>query len=218
MGTNSFFRGDNPLFYSCNKIVDTVMLSIVWVFLSLPIITIGPATAALYFTVVKCLRGDEGHTYLRLWKSFLGNLKVGIPATLISALVLALLSVGLEAARRMTAAGPQYVVLYVAYYCAAVLPVGAVCYLFPMLGRFSFRLKDLLRTALQLAIRHLPSTIFIVVSIILALNFCLHYVAAIFLLPALVMLFWSFFLERIFKKYMPAPAADQPAQEDSPQE
>lgn len=204
MSFNSFFREDNFIFSWSNKIVDAVMLSILWVFLSLPIVTAGPATAALYFTVVKCLRGGEDKTYLRLWRSFLGNLKLGIPATLISAAVLLLLSIGLEAARGLTAVDSRYAVLYTAYYCAAVLPVGVVCYLFPLLGRFSFRLWDLLRTAMQLTIRHLLSTVVMVVTAILVVNVCLMFPAAMFLLPSLTMLVWSWMLERIFKKYLPA--------------
>ncbi len=209
MDFNSFFRGDNFLFVFCNKIMDTVLLSILWVFLSIPLITIGPTTAALYFTVVKCLRGGDDHTYRCFWKSFLGNLRAGIPATLIAAAILGLLTVGLEAARQMTATGiTGYTLFYIAYYFAAVLPVGVVCYLFPLLGRFSFSVRNLFVTSTQLAVRHLPSTIVIVLLVIMVVNFCLKYPAAIFLVPSLTALVSSLFFERIFQKYIPASLPD----------
>ena len=43
--------------------VDIVGLSILWTFLCLPIVTAGPATAALYYTVVKCLRRRDSGAF-----------------------------------------------------------------------------------------------------------------------------------------------------------
>lgn len=203
MNFNSFFRGDNFVFRWSNDLVNVVLLSIVWLFLSVPIVTAGPATAALYFTVVKCLRGGEDRTYLHYWRSFRENLRVGIPATLVSGAVLLLLSVGLEVLRVASAADDRLTLMYLAYYFLAVLPVGLICYLFPLLGRFQFRFGQLFSTAFLLSLKHLPSTILMVAMVVLAANLCLRWFYLVLILPGLVVLMASFFLERIFKKYLP---------------
>lgn len=209
MNFNSFFRGDNFLFRWCNKIVDTVLLSVLWVFFSLPLVTAGPAAAALYFLTVKHLRENEDGVFLRFWRSFLGSLRTGIPATLISAAALALLSVGLETLRQQASAGVAPAWLYIAYYVAAVVPVGIICWLFPLLGRFSFSLGGLFSTAAKLALRHLPSTVVVVLLTIQAVNFCLNRPMAIFLFPTLAALLSSLFFERIFRKYLPAEKPEE---------
>ena len=211
MNFNSFFRGDNFLFRWCNKIMYTALLSILWVFFSLPLITIG----ALYFAVVKCLRGDEDRVFVCFWRSFLGNLKVGIPATLISAAALGLLSIGLEQLALLSRAGAVPAWLYVAYYVAAVVPVGIVFWSFPLLGRFSFTLGELFSTAAQLALRHLPSTVVVVLLLIQAVNFCLNRPMAMFLFPSLTLLLASLFFERVFQKYLPPAPPEEPEDSES---
>ena len=46
------FNPNNLFFQGCSKIFDLVVLSALWLALCLPVVTIGPATAALYYTVV----------------------------------------------------------------------------------------------------------------------------------------------------------------------
>ena len=52
----SFFSGENFFFRATGRILDLVVLSLLWLVCSLPMVTVGPATAALYYSCVKCLR------------------------------------------------------------------------------------------------------------------------------------------------------------------
>ena len=54
-----FFNPEKGIWAWLSTMVDIVGLSVLWIFLCLPVVTIGPATAALYYTVVK--RSEE-HT------------------------------------------------------------------------------------------------------------------------------------------------------------
>jgi uncharacterized membrane protein YesL len=80
--------------------------------------------------------------------------------------------------------------------------------MFPVLSRFSVGVKQLLKTSLFMAVRHLPTTILLV--IITAVCLLGTYIMPIVILvsPALWMLFLSFLLERVFKKYMPEKSED----------
>ena len=60
----SLFKYDSPLVQTCNKIVDCICLSILWLITSLPVITIGASTTALYYSMNKCVRRSEGN----LWR------------------------------------------------------------------------------------------------------------------------------------------------------
>ena len=120
MSFNSFFREEIYLFKTCNHVLDLVMLSVMWVFCSLPILTMGAATAALYFTVVKGMRAGETLPYGRFLRSFKENLKAGILRTLISAAAVAILGCGVYMLRQAALADSRYAVAYVAY-CVGLL-------------------------------------------------------------------------------------------------
>ena len=121
------FDPDNLFWRIMARSVDFVGLSIFWIALCLPIVTIGPATAALYYTVVKVFRhkSDDG-AFGMYWKAFVQNLRRGIPATLIFIPVMLLLAYG-YAVMRANAVSSQGVVMFVAYYIVLLIPVGMFC-------------------------------------------------------------------------------------------
>ena len=54
------FNPENAFFRTADKLADLVMLSLMWALCSIPLVTLGPATAALYDAAVKILRRGEG--------------------------------------------------------------------------------------------------------------------------------------------------------------
>lgn len=50
----------------------------------MPVVTIGPAAAALYYTVVKCTRRRESGAFGYYFRSFRANFKPGLWAGLIA--------------------------------------------------------------------------------------------------------------------------------------
>ena len=196
------FDPDNLFWRIMARSVDFVGLSIFWIALCLPIVTIGPATAALYYTVVKVFRhkSDDG-AFGMYWKAFVQNLRRGIPATLIFIPVMLLLAYG-YAVMRDNAVSSQGVVMFVAYYIVLLIPVGMFCYLFPMMGRFDMSVKELFRTSFILAIRHLPSTFVVVLLTVQMVVFGLERWWPVAFAPTLTILLVSLFLERIFPKYL----------------
>ena len=190
--------------------VDVCGLSIVWIFLCLPVVTIGPATAALYYTVVKCVRGRESGAFGYYFRSFLSGFKTGLLATLAVLPAALLLWMGHDVVRWYgTNLGGAAYILYVAYYFALIVPGGVLCWLFPLLGRFEYSLKDLFRTALQLSIAHLPSTVVVVLLTAQTAVFCLERWWPVLFIPSVVMLLVSLFTERIFAKYAPELAPEE---------
>ena len=54
-----FFNPEKGVWAALSTMVDVCGLSILWLFLCLPVVTIGPATAALYHTAAVCIRKGE---------------------------------------------------------------------------------------------------------------------------------------------------------------
>ena len=108
------------------------MLSLMWALCSIPLVTLGPATAALYDAAVKILRrGEAGNIYQRFFHSFRLNFKVGA-LTSLAVLAAAVLLYGLgNFLYRLALTGKAGVVLYYAYLLLLLLPIGMISYLFP---------------------------------------------------------------------------------------
>lgn len=58
-----------------NRIVDSLLLSILWLLFSIPIITVGASTAALFHTANQVIRKEEGYLWREFWHSFKSNFK-----------------------------------------------------------------------------------------------------------------------------------------------
>lgn len=93
--------------------------------------------------------------------------------------------------------------LYVAQYFALMVPAGMLCWLFPLLGRFDYKVGGLFRTALQLTVAHLPSTVVIVLLTVQSAVFCIERWWPVLFMPSVAMLLVSLFTERVFQKYAP---------------
>ncbi len=205
-----FFNPEKGIWAWLSTLVDVCGLSILWVFLCLPVFTIGPATAALYHTVVKCVRRRESGAFGVYFRSFRSNFETGLWAGIIAIPAAALLFGGHFVVRWYgTRLGGAAYVLYVAYYFALVLPAGMLCWLFPLLGRFDCRVKELFRTAFQLTLAHLPSTVVVVLLTGQTALFCIEQWWPVLFMPAVAVLLISLFFERIFQRYSPELACEE---------
>lgn len=203
-----FFNPERGIWAALSTLVDVCGLSILWLFLCLPVVTIGPATAALYYTVVKCVRGRESGAFKYYLLSLRDNMKVGCAATLLCLLAGALLAGGYALMRANAASTSAAGVLFGAYYTALLLPAGVLCWLFPLLGRFEYTVGGLFRTALQLTIAHLPSTVVVVLLTAQTAQFCIREWWPVLFMPVIATLLISLFFERIFQKHSPEPVPE----------
>ena len=205
---NKVFSPDNLLWSIVARGVDIVGLSLAWAFLSLGVVTFGPATAALYYTVVKCFRQKEKRTFKIYWESFCGCLKKGIFATLICIPFAVIFAFGYSV-MKLNWGSTLGAVMFVAYDCALVVPIGIACWLFPLMGRFDFKLKEAFRTAALLTFRHLPSTVIVVLLTVEVGIFLAQFWWPVFFAPAICEFLVSLFFERIFPKYLSADEIKQ---------
>ena len=89
---SALFNLDNPFWRFMSKLGDMIMLTVVWLVCCIPIVTIGPATTAMYYVMLKLVRDLEGSVFKQYFKSFKENLKqgmiIGVIMTLLGAILL----------------------------------------------------------------------------------------------------------------------------------
>ncbi|MDE7218741.1 MAG: DUF624 domain-containing protein [Oscillospiraceae bacterium] len=181
-----------------------MVLSILWFFCSLPAVTIGAASAALYDAAVHGIRRDEPGAYLRFFRTFRRELKTGCPATLLWGAVISVLIWGGSLIGR-TIQEPGPVLAATAVFVALLFfALGVVSWMFPLLSRFEFSFGGLNRTARQFFIVHLPSSLLLVLLLAGSAWVCVRFLFPVCFLPCAEALAASLPIERAFQKHMPS--------------
>lgn len=202
----NLFNLENGFFSFMGKVWDMILISIMWVLCCLPIVTIGPATAAMYYAIVKVIRRERGYITREFFHSFKDNLRVGVLSNLLFIVAAYILYVDFMYTKSIRAQGASYGDMMLAGFIAiATIIVFVLIFSYPVLSRFTLNVKGLMKTSFIIAMKHFPTT-FLLAVIIAVFGFACYLIyPLIFIAPALCCLVCSLFIERIFKKYMPKP-------------
>lgn len=206
---SGFFSTDNKIFGIFSKTFDLMVLGIIWLLLCAPIITIGPASTALYYTIVKVVRRERSYLLKEFWHSFKTNFLQGALISLIYAVFGGILYVDFTWANQLAEDSKYNSILMGAFIAIAIFAVFTAIYIFPLLSRFTQKTGALFRWAFLLSVRHIVSTLLMVLCLaavlVLAYYSYITQVAAplLLVLPSLYSLLMSFPMEKIMKKYMP---------------
>ena len=156
---NHLFNLDGPVLQFINKIVYSVYLNILWFICSIPIVTIGASTTALFYVTLKISKNEEGSITKAFFHSFKENLRQG---TVIWLILLAFgIILGIDG----------YVLYHMRFenvfwtLCTAVFCVAAAAYaiilmyIFPLLARFDNTIGAMFKNALFIGVRFLFCTV-----------------------------------------------------------
>ena len=198
----NLFNPENALMTTMTQVTDCIFLSLFWVLTSFPLITLGPASAALYDAVYYGFRQGDKHPWGRFFQSFKNNLKSGI---LPGICYLAIFGTGAWILIQVWNAAVWEQVSFAAFSAAAfvvLLLLGILSILFPMLSRFNNSLWALLRNTLLMGIVNLPRTLGLGLVNAISILLCARFIFPLFFLPALANLLGTLFIEPMFKPYM----------------
>lgn len=196
------FDMEGPLMNGLGKITDCILLSLCWISLSLPIVTMGAASGALYRTVYRCIRRDEGNMLKGFWETFRKNLKMGILVWLPILAVYAFLIVDAIVLRGLASQGQPLARLFgIVIVLIGVASVWAA-YCTAYCVRFEGSVKDILWLCFFLVLSHPAMTLMILVYMALGIALALMVPFLVLFLPAAICLGISFPMEKVFLKHM----------------
>lgn len=156
----SIFSYEGMLFRITERIGNLVLLNFLYLLFCIPVVTIGPATVALRYVTLKYAANEEDRVWAPFIHSFKQNLKQGIQVGLITTGLGVFLAFDLYYIYQMVSDGIAFEkLILVLVSLACVVYLMATGYIYPLLARYDNSLKQMLRTAVILAIRHLPATI-----------------------------------------------------------
>jgi uncharacterized membrane protein YesL len=158
---------DGRIFRFAAKVSNLFLLNILWLIFSIPIITMGAATSAVYYITLKMVKNEEGYIIKDFWYAFRQNLKQGIMIEFV-------LLVG-----GIILLGDIWYFLHLGnifgYIFAAIFSIGLTIYvltlifIFPLLAKYSNTVFGTLKNAVLMSLTHLPSSIALAVLLIIML-------------------------------------------------
>ena len=199
--SRSIFRPYGLIWNILNTITDILGLSLLWLLFCLPVVTIAPATTALYDAVVHGIRYKEEGAYRRFLRTFRAEWKTGLLITLLWGVVLAVLGYLMAVLLTMAREEERFTVLAGIYFGLMLLPIACAAWSTTILSRFTFSFSALTSTAVRFTFGQLPRSLGIALATVGLLFFAVHYPIWVFAVPACIALAWSVFTEPVFAKY-----------------
>lgn len=197
---SKIFSPEGLLWRILNVLTDIFALSVLWLLCCIPVITVGAATTALYDSVVRCIRYKQRGAYRRFFDTLRADLPTSVFSALLWGAVIALFIWVIKYLQYLGGFSASARMASVAYYVLLLIPVGAACWAFPILSRFTFGFAALNITAVKFAFAKLPSTVILVLLTTQIIELCINWLFPSFFMPAVMMLLWSLFIEPAFKK------------------
>lgn len=205
------FSLDGPVYRIGTEIADAMILTLYWILLCIPIITIGASTTAVFYVYGKKVRDEDCYLTKDLFKSFKENFKQSIPITIILGILWFSCGMYLFILNGYTEGAPIWISAVALFFTVEVTVM--TLYVYAVLSRFHMSVKNIFLTAFILAHRHLLTSILILISLF-ALNFVAGSVPLlIIMLPIITIGVASCFLQKIFTEHIKAAEALKAAEE-----
>ena len=148
------FDIENPVMHYIIKIFDCMCLSVLWLICSLPVLTAGAASTALYVTVYRYIRKEEGTMFRTYFGAFRENWKRSTLVWLVLLAVGLLLGVDVLVFRTQAIEGQLLGNLYWLILVLVCVWITWMVYDFAYCARFCGGVKDALGGSLLLMALH----------------------------------------------------------------
>ena len=137
--------------------IDVIFAGLLWLLCALPVITLGPACTALYYTTVKSVRHERGRIAQTFFSSFKSNFRVSLSAWLILTAYLLIGTANIYLLSGMANAEGTVI-----WYLSRIMLLPAVfvfVWLFPFISRFENSVAGSLRFSGYLALKNIGKTL-----------------------------------------------------------
>lgn len=199
---HSLFSLNNPITNFIGKLFKLIWLNIIWLIFSLPIVTLGASTTALYYCSLRLARDEE--TYLL--KDFLHSFKENFAQSTIMALIIAFVVLICGIDFYYFGSSSSMFLRIIAFLILGFLLVFAFSciYIFPLIAQFKNRLSELFKSAFFISIRNIHwSFCLLILAICLPLVILFKFLPLIVLGFPLVTFLQAFIYNKIFASLLP---------------
>lgn len=195
-----FFNLDNPVWRFIGKLCDLIVLSFIWFIFSIPVITIGPSTTALYYVLMRLVKDEEGYLIKDFLRSFKQNFKQSTIIWIILLIIGIILFIDIFWYKNIhsTIGLFMYYLSLILFFIYSMI----FLYIFPLVAKFENTSKNLFKFALFMSIKHFSWTVLMfIIAFLIIISSC-YFPPLILLLPGLIAFMNSYIFSHIFGIYI----------------
>lgn len=161
------FSVDGPVYKFMNTFMNIFILNVLWLITSLPLVTIGISTVAMFDVMLRMADDEEGYVAKQYFKAWKTNWKQGLVLGLLA--MFCFYAVYLDF-QFFNALETHPLMLAFAGFIGAFLFLCTFIYAFPQAARYENKLYIILRNSFRIAIRHFGWTL--LMFFIVAVEIC----------------------------------------------
>ena len=202
-----FFLYESKFTEIISKVFDCIMLSILWIFSSLPIITIGASSTAMIVTIEKVIRQDEGKIWNTYWCTFVREFRQATVLWLIRLFVYLIVALELYILYCLNQEGynTHKGVVSIALLAIALFTTWSQYWL-PYLAKFTDRIPVILKNTLLITLANFWTGGIMLFLLILYLALfifgALYMPPLVFLLPGIHCYISGFFSRTVLNRFV----------------
>ncbi len=196
-----FFDMDKPFWRWLGKIPELIGLSFFWFLGCIPIITILPSSCALFDAISRNTMMDDKGSFRRFFRSYLRELKQGIPLTIFWLLIMVVAFYGDWILYLNAAAGGSFGIISIIYKFMIIMMFAYLAWLVPLQSRYNHTFMGLHINAFKFFIARLPGTgLMLLISIVCIAACFVHLFTAclIIFVPSLIAVLHCLVVEKAF--------------------
>lgn len=198
----SLFNSEAPLWALLGIFGELLLLSLLWFLCSVPLVTAGAASAALYDTVVHCIRNKEEDIFSRYFRTLKNELLSSVPTAVLWEVLIVGLFLLLRLYTGSAGTSRSEYIAAIAFIILWIFVLGCGCWVFPVQSRFTFGFAALTVSSVKLAFSSPLRTLLLGLVTALSAWLCIRFIVPVMLLPALNALVSSYVIEPVFGKYI----------------
>lgn len=201
-----FFDMDKPFWRWIGKVPEIVILSFLWYICSIPIITIIPASCALFDAVSRNLMMDDKGCYKRFFRSFVRELKQGIPLSILWVIIFVVALMGLRIINVNAQVNSNFGIFSILYLVMIIMMIGYIGWLVPLQSRYNNTFVKLHINTLRFFLGRLPSTalmLLVTIGILVAATITPYTFWLLGFAPCLIAIFHTRPVEKSFQIAFP---------------
>ena len=145
-----FFSENSKFMQFMGRLVDVLLLNLLWLVFCLPLVTIGAATVAAFSVTLKMVDDEEGYIARNFVKAFRDNFRKSTIVWLLNALVLYALYIDVQII--IKADNPPLVLIIVGIISAFFI-FFAFIYAYPQIARYENKIKATLENSVRICFR-----------------------------------------------------------------
>lgn len=180
-----------------SRFIDLIVAGLYWLICSLPVITIGAASTALYYAVVKCVRHERGRLTGVFFSAFRREFRQSTLTWLIYIGYTAVIAADAYAIGAAGLGGVLGILRWV-FFMPALLSLP---WMFAYISRFSNNIKGSFKFVGWLTLKHLGKSV-LLAAVLVAVGVIVYFTPLLLpLLPGAVCMLMSLIIEPVFREY-----------------